>query len=179
MTTLLPAIIVQHCKTFLVDKIGSYSNVQLIYLEFRHGDKLLTTLQVPKGEITFFKYKAQHETQMSEEWIEALLTPLKTYLTANYPYEETLVSVRYPLMTLELNRIPLPTQDTNCLQEEIRHLTTKIRSLCCLYVRTKLLMREKQRNYYAKLLKGLPPNSLITLNKDLKLQYQLPRQEGK
>ncbi|KAL0832862.1 hypothetical protein ABMA28_001015 [Loxostege sticticalis] len=113
---------------------------------------------------------------MSEEWIEALLTSLKTYLTANYPYEETLTSeCEVPLDDIGAEQNPFANARHKLLAGRNKTFNDKNTKLLLLYVRTKLLMREKQRNYYSKLLKGLPPNSLNTLNKDLKLQYQLPR----
>lgn len=175
MSTLLPALLVQHLKTFSPEATRTLQNVQLTHWDMYHNGKQITTLQVPKGEITYFQYKAQHETQLTQEWVKELLYPMKTYLKTNYPYEESLVSVRGTSMTLELNRVPLPTNENNYFKEEIKNMCEKIKSLCSNYVQTRLLTKGKQHSYYAKLLRGLPYNSKKTLNNELKQQYILPK----
>ncbi|KAL4721500.1 hypothetical protein ACJJTC_013474 [Scirpophaga incertulas] len=79
-STLLPALIAQHLEKFSPTVIKELQCVSLIRWDLIHNGKLVTTLEVPKGEITYFDSKAQHEVLGTPEFVKALLVPIKTYL---------------------------------------------------------------------------------------------------
>ncbi|CAG5047378.1 unnamed protein product [Parnassius apollo] len=78
-STLLPALIVIHLNKFSQEVITKLQNVQLINLVLELTREKKITLNIPKGEIIYIQNKAQHEICMTDEWVNTLLEPMKTY----------------------------------------------------------------------------------------------------
>ncbi|KAL4713432.1 hypothetical protein ACJJTC_010417 [Scirpophaga incertulas] len=97
-------MIVQHLDKFSPTAIKELQCVSLIRWDLIHNGRTVTTLEVPKGEVTYFDCKAQHEVMATPEFVKALLAPIKTYF--NSEKMKALVSVRASTMMLEINRMP-------------------------------------------------------------------------
>lgn len=175
MSTLLPAMIVQHLNKFSPNVIKSWQCASLIHWDLILSNKRTVTLEIPKGEVIYFTYKAQHEAQFADEWISALLHPMKCYTKMATVMNNSLISVQTNTMCLELNRMQFPIKEDSPLQQDVRNLSERTKILCFNYVKQKLLTKEKLREYYAVHLKGLQYSSTDTLASDLKQHYQSPK----
>lgn len=93
MSTLLPALVVIHLKKFSSTVIKRWQSASFIRWEFQIN-KAMVELQVLMGEIIFFSTKAQHEIQFGDDWITALLRPMKTYMTQKNIMKGAMIELR-------------------------------------------------------------------------------------
>ncbi|KAL0861403.1 hypothetical protein ABMA27_008947 [Loxostege sticticalis] len=87
-------------------------------------------LEIPKGEIGFFPYKAQHCVKLTKDWWRAILRPMKLTLLASENNEWSLNKYKLNLM---FNKENLLTSDYP-KQEDLENIVTVITNWYYCYV---------------------------------------------